>query len=92
VGAILSASETEVRFLGFGVYVGDQLFHFTVNGEEFPAPSPKLVLDDGTVVFGFECWWGPEKNIQEFLKGKTVVPVDKEGVLLPEKNAPTTPS
>lgn len=34
--------------------------------------SPKLVLDDGQVVWGCECWWGPEEHVLRSIAGKTV--------------------
>jgi len=30
-------------------------------------PNPKLVLDDGSVVWGPECWWGSEEAYPKFL-------------------------
>lgn len=41
--------------------------------------NPKLVMDDGTVVWGMESWWGPEENIKamfepEEVEYKTVKP------------------
>jgi hypothetical protein len=28
--------------------------------------NPKIVLDDGTIVWGAECWWGPEPLYAQF--------------------------
>jgi hypothetical protein len=28
--------------------------------------NPKIVLDDGAVVWGAECWWGPEKDYAKY--------------------------
>jgi hypothetical protein len=28
--------------------------------------NPKIVLDDGQVVWGAECWWGPESTYAAF--------------------------
>lgn len=92
VYAVLSATDSEVSFLGFGVYVGDEVppapmgFVRAVFGadtwEAFdrivaedvgcaPSPAarptnPKIVLDDGEVVWGCECWWGPEAGYAQF--------------------------
>lgn len=27
--------------------------------------NPKLVMDDGTVIWGMECWWGDETKMKE---------------------------
>lgn len=32
--------------------------------------NPKLVLDDGTVKWGAECWFGPESAYEKFRKGR----------------------
>jgi len=37
--------------------------------------NPKITLDDGTVVWGAECWWGPEHEIKEYIGDKKVVMV-----------------
>lgn len=34
---------------------------------EMRLKSPKIKLDNGTVVWGLECWWGTEKSVQEVL-------------------------
>lgn len=48
-------------------------------------PNPKLTLDDGRVVWGFQCWWGPESEIKKrfFVGGVTVLWVDLESNPLP---------
>lgn len=28
--------------------------------------NPKIILDDGEVVWGCECWWGPEAGYASF--------------------------
>lgn len=85
VGAILSSQGSTVQFLGWGV----------LEGREVPDPSlgylayllhsagrsnPKIRLDNGKTVWGFECWWGREAEIQAFLKDRTVVSVDIDEV------------
>jgi hypothetical protein len=92
IGAILSANTEHVRFLGFGVYVGNEVpprpapMLGAKTWEEFDEmmsdseaslresgewpmrhPNPKLVLDNGDVVWGQECWWGPEARVQQIL-------------------------
>ena len=39
-------------------------------------PNPRITLDSGKVVWGQECWWGPEDKIKKMLEGMDVVVVD----------------
>jgi hypothetical protein len=63
VGVIFSSSSDRgnkiVKFLGYGKYEGDVPCPF-LDG----SPNPKLVLDNGTIVWGCQCWWGPEDRIR----------------------------
>lgn len=56
----ISHSEDDKLFIfGAGVYVGDEI------PPELGIPNPKIELDNGQVVFGYECWWGSEKEIKK---------------------------
>lgn len=74
VGAILSGKGNTVKFLGYGVYVGDEIppntgpNSMTAWMEEDRVPNPKIQLDNGDVVWGCECWWGPEDRIRKKLE------------------------
>jgi hypothetical protein len=53
--------------------------------ESIPVPdylkNPKIVLDNGKVVWGCECWWGPEEVIRKRLENYSnivVVDIDAE--------------
>ncbi len=77
IGAIRNADETHVYMLGFGVYEGEQLppdGEFTTRSLA-GVTSPRLRLDDGTVVWGYQCWWGPEDKIKERYKDHVKVDV-----------------
>jgi hypothetical protein len=37
--------------------------------------NPRIDLDNGGTVWGFQCWWGPESKFDEMVKGRTVVEV-----------------
>ena len=37
--------------------------------------NPCIELDDGGVVWGMECWWGPEENFEAWCAGRPVVTV-----------------
>jgi hypothetical protein len=87
VGAILSADDKEVQLLGYGVYVGDEVppqGPFGATWEEFDKiasesgrpgyrpTNPKIVLDDGSVVWGQECWWGDEERVRKSIGDRRV--------------------
>lgn len=38
-----------------------------------PYKNPKILLDSGDVVWGMQCWWGPEDQIKRKLKGIRVL-------------------
>jgi hypothetical protein len=61
VGAILGTqgSNKIVTFLGYGKYNG-QLPCEALGG----LPNPNITLDNGEVVWGCECWWGKEDQIE----------------------------
>ncbi len=56
----------EVSLIGSGVYVGDFDVpeHYSSILPASAMQQPKIELDDGTVIWGFECWWGPEDRIK----------------------------
>jgi hypothetical protein len=81
VGAMLGARDKTVRFLGYGVYQGDEVPPENIGGFNMGFPNPKIVLDSGKVVWGCECWWGAEDGmktkIENWLKaGYEIVEVD----------------
>lgn len=76
VGAVLSSNATHVRLIGYGTYQGDHVPPDDVGGFNMGLPNPKLVMDDGTVVWGCECWWGPEEKVRAKFAGLAVIPVD----------------
>lgn len=75
VGAMASSSEKEVHLFGYGVYVGDEVPPQEVTGPfgKLSFPNPKIVLDSGDVVWGCECWWGPEEKIKTHVGNRKVV-------------------
>ena len=58
VGAIRDANSEEVNIFGYGVYDGDK------NHPLLGFPNPHITLDSGCIVWGCECWWGPEEKIK----------------------------
>lgn len=83
VGAISHTEGDTVYIFGYGVYTGDEV---PVGAGGFMGrvlcrakkPNPKIVLDNGKVVWGCECWWGPEDDVKRSLEGQAVVEVDIE--------------
>lgn len=83
VGAMLSmTNERAVQFLGYGVYEGD----FNYPGMKSEFPNPRIRLDNGEVVWGMECWWGPEESVKQRLTDHSVVMYriirDEKGIYL----------
>lgn len=76
IGAILKATDDTVWMIGFGTYQGDHVPPEDVGGFNFGYPNPKLVMDDGTVVWGCECWWKDEARIRDLFGAHNVVQVD----------------
>ena len=69
VGAILGGDNKVVKFLGYGVYEGDEIPDAAAAGfadmcRDAGVTNPKIRLDNGDVVWGCECWWGPEEMIR----------------------------
>ena len=71
VGAMMSANESTVRLYGYGVYEGEQV---PTRGypKDLGMENPKIKLDDGQIVYGFECWWGPEEKIKKIIGTRPV--------------------
>lgn len=62
--------ETKTIYLiGEGTYVGDEIPDSDAMGlaaivREGGGTNPKIVLDDGQVVWGCECWWAAKADAQ----------------------------
>ena len=79
VVAIRDADEKEINIYGYGECVGNEPCP-VLSG----IPNPKIVLDDGSVVWGCECWWGPaEKFEKEMIAGRQINVVTKEAQEVP---------
>jgi len=73
VGALLSMKNGEAKLLGWGVYEGNH----TPDG--FPFPNPRIKLDNGDIVWGFQCWWGDEEQMKKEIQDMKIIHVDLEG-------------
>lgn len=70
IGAILSSSEKKLKILGYGVFEGEEIPPADSKGmgkllHEQQIPNPKMRLDNGIIIWGFQCWWGTEVQIKE---------------------------
>jgi hypothetical protein len=81
VGAISHSKDATLYMFGYGTYAGREVppadVHFmglAVNHE-----NPKILLDNGKVVWGCECWWGGEDRVKAAeAKAATVIYLDIE--------------
>jgi hypothetical protein len=72
VGAILKATNETVHLLGYGVFDGPQ--ELPKELELWPGQiNPRITLDNGTVIYGFQCWWGAEEVIKKKIAGRRVI-------------------
>lgn len=67
--AIASADDKEIKAFGPGVYVGQEV------QPDLKREVPKINLDNGSVVWGNQCHWGPEQDFETFIQGREVVEV-----------------
>ncbi len=77
IGAISHKKNETVYFFGYGVYVGEEVpppgvKFLGIELHDLQEENPKLLLDNGDVVWGCECWWGEEGHVQRGMEGKTV--------------------
>lgn len=90
IGAVRDANKDKVFLYGYGTYVGDECPPVAPFGLRWDTndvnmmklketyTNPKLVLDNGKVAWGLQCWWGPEEAIKKFIGQREVVIVDPE--------------
>ena len=77
VFAVEKSIDNKVTAFGGGTYQGDKDLPKELKiacgfKENEIFLNPCILLDSGEEVFGAECWWGPEKEAKEALKGTTV--------------------
>lgn len=77
VGAIQKADKDSVHFYGWGVYEGDFVpQRGFMKGSSIT--NPQIKLDNGKLVWGCECWWGPEDKVKEMIGDRKVINVEVE--------------
>lgn len=96
VGAAASKGEGVIYLLGYGVYVGDEVPPDEGDGSltgmlhDLGKTNPKIVLDNGDVVWGCECWWGSEIEMQVMIKAENLAVIDLTVADLRTGNFPRT--
>ena len=81
VGAVLKSDESTVWLIGFGIYKGDEIPDEDTGGlgsvlRDLGHKNPKLIMDDGQIAWGCECWWAKEERVRLMCEGKVLVSVD----------------
>ena len=85
IGAFVSMSNTEntVQFLGWGTYEGEEVPPGLEDDVFLKSMgNPKLKLDDGRVVWGYQCWWGPEEKIKTLFGDRVLIPCGIDGTTM----------
>ena len=90
VGAFLAIQNGVGQFLGFGTYMGDEIppnegpESLTSLLAEMGQTNPKILLDDGEVVWGCECWWSGEEETEIILSQNERVDVSIKDARRPQ--------
>ncbi len=86
VGAVQSCKEGHMKLFGYGDYIGDFLPVEAVGwmaeaARKAGVTNPKIMLDNGKVIYGCECWWGNEDRVKEMVAAaEKVTDIDIEVV------------
>lgn len=66
VAAIATSAPGKVYIYGFGVYQGDEAPPISDQDSSEPVEkNPKILLDNGETVWGYECWWLREDTFRK---------------------------
>lgn len=79
VMAIQSIEDDVAKVYGEGIYMGRQepdLVFGSPNTHGITCPC--VLLDTGSIVWGFECWWGDKEKIMGLIGDKKVITVEPE--------------
>lgn len=87
VFAVRNSDKENVYLFGYGTYEGDKFPEYRFTKEELEKQpllknykNPCIKLDNGDIVWGYECWWGAESQIEKLTgrgpnKNIIIVPV-----------------
>lgn len=73
IGAVLSATDKQVEFIGYGTYEGEEVPDEECVGmgpmlRAIGMPNAKIKLDSGETVYGCECWWSEEEELKQYIE------------------------
>ena len=85
VGAIESSKDGVTKFYGYGTFQGDTVPPEDVGGFNLGIPNPIILLDNGNMVYGCECWWGGEKKVAAMISETEII------LVKPKRNPPQPP-
>lgn len=83
VVAIKRSTSTEIILYGKGEYIGDKIPN-TPSFIRNKLENPCIKLDDGTYVWGFQCWWGDIEGYEssKYSKLKEIIePLEKQEII-----------
>ncbi len=73
----------KTHLYGFGTYEGEEIpppgigvNNLGQSCSDIGAMAAKLKLDDGTIIWGCECSWGPEAEVKEEIAGSEIIKAD----------------
>lgn len=72
IGAFAEIKDGEVKFLGYGEYLGD------FETDDPKCMTAKLKLDDGVEAMGYQCVWGSEARVRREVGNRKLVPISLE--------------
>lgn len=71
VGAVEQIVDGHMKLYGYGVYLGDfvpeddNVMILGMSLKEEGIANPKIQLDNGSIVWGCQCYWGSEEKVKE---------------------------
>jgi len=66
VFAVRDCTKEELNIFGFGIYDGDFEHPYAKRYDAPGLTNPRITLDNGSIVWGCQCWWGAEERWEEY--------------------------
>lgn len=78
VAAVANIKDGKVYFYGYGVYQGRHVppIVHELDSLSKPQQNPRILLDSGKIIWGFECWWLRERDFMGTTPPETIELVD----------------
>lgn len=83
VTALRNVEDGKAYTFGDGTYVGDRVPNMEPL-RSMKIENPCIELDDGGIVWGFECWWGPVESVAAKLGPVEFIKVEPLGTAVYE--------